>query len=123
MLNLAGQIPFALRAMAVLPLVVVAMQGQAADGPTDTDCENAWTTSTASGSCDKDTSGYYIIFVQASVDTTKYNVVASNNECRVEVDCLQSETNVPPLANEFSGSPDQVESLSNCGGTLKEGNC
>ena len=124
MMNLAGRIfPFALRAIAAIPLVVVAMQGQAADAPNDTDCENAWRSSSASNSCGDDNSTYYINAVSPSVDTNTYHVVASNGECRVEVDCLKSDTTVAPVANEYSGSTDQVESLSNCEGTLKAGSC
>ena len=131
MMNLAGRMfPFALRAIAVLPLVLVAMQGQATDAadaadaaPNDTDCETAWTSSSASNSCGEDSSTYYINAVSPSVDTNTYHVVASNGECSVEVDCLKSDTTVAPVANEYSGSTDQVESLSNCEGTLKAGSC
>ena len=124
MMNLTGRIlPSALRAIAALPLVVVAMQGQAADAPNDTDCENAWRSSSAINSCGDDNSTYYINAVSPSVDTNTYHVVASNGECRVEVDCLKSDTTVAPVANEYSGSTDQVESLSNCEGTLKAGSC
>ena len=120
MMNLAGRKRFALTAIAVLPLVVVALQGQAADAPTDADCRLSWSWSKASESCGEDNSTYYIVMA-ASVDTNKYHVVASNGECYVEVDCLTSNASV--VANEYSGSQDQVESLSNCEGTLKEGNC
>ena len=124
MMNLVGRIfPFALRVIAVLPLVVVAMQGQAADAPNDSDCVNAWISSSASNSCGEDNSTYYIKAVSASVDTNKYHVVASNGECRVEVDCLKSDRTVPPVVNEYSGSTDQVKKLSNCEGTLKVARC
>ena len=124
MMNTVGRIfRFALRAIVVLPLVVVAMQGQAADAPSNTECENAWASSSASNSCGEDNSTYYINAVSPSVDTNTYNVVASNGECRVEVHCLKSDTTVAPVANDYSGSTDQVESLSNCEGTLKAGSC
>ena len=113
----------ALRAFAALSLATVAMQGQAADAPTDSDCDDAWTSSSASDSCGEDNSTYYIKAVSASVDTSSYYVVASNNQCRVEVDCLKSDRTVPPVTNDFSGSTDQVRGLHNCEGTLKEPNC
>ena len=122
-MNLVRRIfPLALRVFTALPLVVVAMQGQAQVAPTTSDCENAWTSSSASNSCGADAStGYNEI--TASVDTSQFRVVASNDECRVEVHCLKSDTSVLPVANDFSGSTSEVESLSNCEGTLKAGGC
>ena len=126
MTSLAGRVFLrALRAFAALSLATVAVQGQAADAPTDTECEEAWTTSSASDSCGEDNSTYYLMpkRVEASVNTSVYVAVASNNQCLIEVDCLKSDTAVPPVSNDFSGSTDQVKGLHNCDGTLKESNC
>ena len=113
----------ALSLATVAVLAAVAVQGQDADAPTDSDCDDAWTSSSASDSCGEDNSTYYINAVSPSVDTSSYIAVASNNQCRVEVDCLKSDTTVAPVSNVFSGSTDQVKSLHNCEGTLKEPSC
>ena len=125
MTSLTGRVFIhALRAFAVLSLATVAVQGQAADAPTDSDCDDAWTSSSASETCGEDNSTHYVLgAVQASVDTSSYTAVASNNQCRVEVDCLKTDRTVLPVSNDFSGSTDQVKDLKNCEGTLKESNC
>ena len=116
--------PLAPRVLAALALAALAAQGNAT-APTTNDCKNAWTSSSASQSCGEDNSTYYLFpkSVSASVDTSIYDVVAHNNECRVKVDCVKSDTAVPVVSNEFSGSTDEVGDLSNCDGSLKVGNC
>ena len=115
----------ALSVATVAVLATVAVQVQAADAPTDSDCEDAWTSSSASDSCGEDNSTYYLMpkRVEASVDTSIYVAVASNDQCRIEVDCLKEDTAVPPVGNQYSGSTDQVKSLHNCDGTLKDSGC
>ena len=95
MISVGRTLPFALSVFAVLLLTGVAAQGQAADAPSDYDCETAWTSSSASDSCAEDNSTYGVKAMKASVDTSSYEVVASNNECSVRVDCLKSDTSVP----------------------------
>ena len=111
------------KVFAVLPLAVVAMYGQAANAPTDSDCEDAWTSSSASDSCGEDNSNYGYKTMQASVDTSKYYAVARDNQCYVEVDCLLEKTDVPPASRNFSGSTQEVGNLVNCDGALKQGSC
>ena len=116
----------ALRAFAVWSLATVGLQGQANNAaPTDTECAEAWKACSASDSCGEDNSTYYLMpkRVEASVDTSVYVAVASDNQCRIEVDCLKSDRAVPPVGNVFSGSTDQVKNLNNCEGTLKDSGC
>ena len=122
MTKLAGRaFPRMLGACAVLPLVLVSLQAAAV--PHIAECWDAWTSSSASSSCGKDTSVYSFRAVQASVDTNDYNVYVQNGRCRVEVHCLQDDLTDPPVSNDFSGSPDQVKQLGNCSGDLKVGSC
>ena len=124
MMDLLGRLfSLALRAFVVLPLVVLATQVQAANAPTDSDCQTAWTSSSASGSCGKDTSQQYRTAFVASVDTSSYHVVAQNNQCYVEVDCLRYTDTIPTRHTTFSGTTGQVKNLSNCDGRLRVGNC
>ena len=123
-MNLVGRIlSLALIAFVVLPLVVLAMQVQAANAPTDSDCQDAWTSSSASSTCGKDTSQQYQTGFVASVDTSSYQVVAQNNQCYVEVDCLRYTDTIPTRHTTFSGTTEQVKNLSNCDGRLKSGSC
>ena len=125
MTSLAGRgFPRALRAFAALSLATFAVQANLADdAPTDAECEESWTSSSASDTCGEDTSTTVLKAYQASVDTSVYVAVASNNQCLVEVDCLKSDRTVAPVFNSFTGSTDQVKGLRNCEGTLKEPNC
>ena len=121
-MKLAGRaLPRVLGACAVLPLVVVAQQAAAV--PHIAECWDAWTSSSASSSCGKDTSVHSYRAVQASVDTSDYNVYVQNNQCRVEVHCLKDDLTVAPVSNDFSGSVNRVKDLRNCDGDLKEGSC
>ena len=107
-----------------LPVALALFASQAHATPTDSDCENAWTSSSASQSCGEDTSTHYFnMAVSPSVDTTRYDVTASNDECRVAVHCLRTDTTVSPVANEFFCDSDEVGSLHNCEGSLKVGGC
>ena len=110
----------ALSAFAVLLMAVVATQSQAANAPTDSDCQTAWTSSSASDSCGKDTSNDYWGTHVASVDTSSFNVVAQNNGCYVEVNCLRYTDTIPTRHQTFSGSTDEVKALHNCDGYLKK---
>ena len=115
-----------LKLLVVVFLAVFAIQGQSnTSAPTDVECVQAWTSSSASSSCGEDNSTYYLMpkAVSASVDTSKYDVTASNGECRVVVDCVKSDTSVPVVENDYSGTTSEVKSLSNCDGSLTEGNC
>ena len=105
-----------------IALALFAAQAHAA-APSDSDCENAWTSSTASQSCGADTSTThpFTMAVSPSVDTTRYDVTASDDKCRVAVHCLKTDTTVSPTANEFSGDLDAVGSLENCDGSLRVG--
>ena len=127
MKRFAGRVSLiALGAFAAWFLATIGLQGQANDAaPTDTECEDAWTDSSASDSCGEDNSTYYLMpkRVEASVDTSVYVAVASDGQCRIEVDCLKSDLAVPPVGQVFSGSTDQVEDLNNCDGTLKDSGC
>ena len=116
----------ALGAFAAWSLATVGLQGQDNEAaPTDNECEDAWKLCSASDSCGEDNSTYYIMpkKVEASVDTSVYVAVASDGQCRIEVDCLKSDLTVPPVDNVFSGSTDQVKNLNNCDGTLKDSGC
>ena len=107
-----------------LPVALALFASQAHATPTDSDCESAWTSSSASQSCGEDTSTHYFnMAVSPSVDTTRYDVTASNDECRVAVHCLRTDTTVSPVANEFFCDSDEVGSLHNCEGSLKVGGC
>ena len=99
----------------------VAVQVQAA--PTDADCQSAWTSSSASDTCGKDTSQQYQTAFVASVDTSTFHVVAQNNRCYVEVDCLRYTDTIPTRETTFTGTTEQVKDLLNCDGRLKVGNC
>ena len=112
--------PLALSVFAALLMTVVAPQSQAANAPTDSDCQSAWTSSSASDSCGKDTSKQYRTAYVASVDTTSFHVVAQDNECYVEVNCLRYTDTIPTRHQTFSGSTDEVEALKNCDGRLKK---
>ena len=112
-----------LKVFAVALLTLVAMQGQSSDDPTTNDCVNAWTSSSASASCGKDTTTTSGGEVIQSVDTSSYHVVAQNNACYVEVDCSSDNHMQNATSNTFSGSTGDVKNLKNCDGDLTVGNC
>ena len=121
MMNTVGSpYPLALSVFAVLLMTGAAPQSQAANAPTDSDCQSAWESSSASDSCGKDTSKQYRTGYAASVDTSSFHVVAQDNECYVEVNCLRYTDTIPTRHQTFSGSTDEVEALLNCDGRLKK---
>ena len=128
MMNLTGRMgrvlslaPSALLVLSRVAVVAVAVQAQAA--PTDDDCQDAWTSSSASNTCGKDTSQQYRTAFEASVDTSSFHVVAQNNQCYVEVDCLRYTDTIPTRSTSFTGTTEQVKNLVNCDGRLKVGSC
>ena len=116
--------PLSVVAVLLLTVVATQAQGQATTGPTDYDCETAWTSSSASGSCGQDTSSGDDEVYQASVNTSNYTVNAtSNGQCYVEVSCLRSDHYMSPMSNTFTGTTDEVADLHNCNGTFRQGGC
>ena len=120
--SLKSSATLALKILAVMFLTMIGVQGLSNDGPTDGECDTAWTSSSASSSCGEDTS-VVSTRIEASVDTSNYNVYAHNNQCYVEVDCLRSDLTVLPTSNTFTGSSSDVKNLLNCDGELKVGMC
>ena len=90
-----------------------------ANAPTGAQCEDAWNDSSARDSCGL----RYYANGHVLVDTNRYYVSASGGGCKVKVDCRQHNQQHPPIANEFLGTIAEVESLNNCAGNLKKGNC
>ena len=106
-------------ALMVLAMLVLATGTIASDAPSNSDCEDAWKDSSASNSCGE-------LYYQAGagyVDTSRYHVVAQNNQCYVKVHCRQTAVTHTPTENTFTGSTDDVEDLNNCNGELKIGIC
>ena len=91
-----------------------------ANDPSDGDCENAWTSSSAHNSCGTaiapEEFGY-------SVNTSQYTVGAHDGECRVQVECMRGDSFYAPNSNDFVGPTDDVESLNNCNGDLSTSSC
>lgn len=105
-------------ALAVLLVVAFAVQA-ADDAPTDAECAQAWEDSGASDSCGT----LYYSNGAGYVDTSGYNVEARSDKCHVDVYCRLATMPVNPQHNQFLGTLDEVESLNNCDGALKVGNC
>ena len=124
MIQMKEKASFALKLLVVAFVAIFGLQAQSDTAPSEYECRYAWTQSGASNSCGEDNS---VVFsngsVSAGVDTWSYSVHASDGKCSVEVDCLKSDTSVLPVANTFSGTTSQVQSLNNCDGSLKEGDC
>ena len=105
-------------ALAVLIVAGLAIESYAqSSAPTDAQCANAWTSSSASGSCGQQ----YSLGGLTQVNTSTYTAEASNGQCYVNVDCKRNWGT--PINNQFTGTTNEVESLSNCDGYLKKGSC
>lgn len=105
-------------ALTVLIVAGLAVESYAqSSGPTDTQCANAWTSSSASGSCGQS----YDLGGLTQVNTNTYTAEARNGQCYVNVDCKRNWGT--PINNEFNGTTAEVESLSNCDGYLRKGSC
>lgn len=73
-------------------------------------CSDAWYESGASNSCYSSASG-------------TLSVTVSSDQCSVSTPCRTSQWGSEMTAASFSETPEQVKTLSNCGGTLKAGSC
>ena len=107
------------KVLVVVFLTLVSVQGQSNNGPSDSDCEDAWTSSSASSTCGADTSNVYAGDLVASVDTSRYTAIAQNNKCYVEVNCLRYTNSIATRHQTYTGTTSQVKDLHNCDGYLK----
>ena len=106
--------------LTALAVAAVAIPSLAlANAPTGQECKDAWNDSSARDSCGT----YYSANGRELVDTSRYHVVASNGACAVSVHCRQHNTFHRPIANSFTGTTAEVESLNNCGGHLQTSSC
>ena len=111
-------ISLVLKTITVTFLTMIAVQGQSNDGPTNSDCAAAWTSSSASNTCGEDDGDGEA----QSLNTSVYTAVAQNNQCYIEVDCLTGFMGMTKEAT-YTGSEDDVKDLQNCTGDLKVGSC
>ena len=109
---------------AVVAVAALSAQSLMAKDPTDSQCEVAWASSDAHNSC-----GFTYLTGEGktkyvwAVDTSQFTARAYNNACQVAVSCLRTSNRAVPIDNVFNGTPGEVDSLSNCDGTLKTSSC
>ena len=86
--------------------------------PTQQECEDAWSSSSASNSC-----GMTGIHDPPSIS------VNSSSQCAISVDCAtlsgwgNFNNNNPHNSTSFAGTKDEVKRLKNCDGELKVDSC
>ena len=83
----------------------------AQSGPTQSECNSAWSSSSASDSC-----GLH------QVHDNLATVTVSGGQCSVHVDCSTSHWG-QHRENNWSGSKEDMANLSNCNGDLTVGSC
>ncbi|MCY3793807.1 MAG: hypothetical protein OXG51_05455 [Gammaproteobacteria bacterium] len=97
----------------MLAAVVLGMplSAGASEVPTVSDCQDAWSSSSAAQSC-----GLH------QVHNVLATVSVENDQCKVNVDCSTS-LYFQHLNQTFSGSVDDMKNLHNCNGHLKVDGC
>ena len=109
---------------AVVVVAALSAQSLIANAPTNSDCEDAWTNSSAHNSCGSSyTTGEGEVSPVWAVDTSQYTAIAYNNACQVKVRCMRQSNRQEPTYNVFNGTLGEVESLNNCNGTLLATDC